>query len=173
MDFCKYFGKAAQMTAFFGLDGKGRDPFYFVCVVAAHRAFYSEKWSINGLVQEYGKFPVSGEKYRGDSLGSWSGMQKFLARNTEYSPERKQMLADLGIFHTTQDARWERQYQLLEAFVAEYGRLPKQKEQYHDEPLGIWCAMQKQRCKKESYPAERKAKLRDIGLIPGNSLSFF
>lgn len=56
MNECKYFGKAAQMTSFFDLDGKGRDPFYFVCVVAAHRAFYSEKWSINGLVQEYGKF---------------------------------------------------------------------------------------------------------------------
>ena len=128
---------------------------------------------LQAYVQEYGKFPVSGEKYSGYSLGSWSEMQKFLARNTEYPPERKQMLADLGLFHNTQDARWERQYQLLEAFVAEYGRLPKQKELYHGEQLGVWCAMQKQRCKKESYPASRKEKLRDIGLIQGNSLSFF
>lgn len=124
-------------------------------------------------VQEHHNFPTAGEKYRGYSLGNWSEMQKFLARNTDYDPERKQLLEDAGLFQTTQDARWERQYQLLEAFVAEYGRLPKQKEEYGGQRLGIWCTMQKQRCKKDSYPADRKAKLQEIGLIPRDGLSFF
>jgi hypothetical protein len=56
LEVCKYFGKVAQMTAFFGLDGKGRDPFYFVCVVAANCTYCGKKWTINGLVEEYGKF---------------------------------------------------------------------------------------------------------------------
>ena len=121
------------------------------------------------LLQEYvaeqGRFPVAKERYRGYNLGNWCDAQKFLARNTDYDADRVQKLTEIGLFSTTQDAKWERHFTLLEAFVEEYGRLPKQKEIYHGEQLGVWCAMQKQRAKKPQYPAERISKLRDIGLI--------
>ena len=124
-------------------------------------------------IAEYHHLPAVGEKYRGYGLGNWCEMQKFLARNTDYSAKRKQLLEDVGIFQATQDARWERQYALLQAFVAEYGRLPKQKEEYHGYRLGIWCTTQKQKCKNDNYPAERRAKLQAIGLIPQEGPSFF
>ena len=124
-------------------------------------------------VQEYHKFPIAKEQYHGLNLGNWCEMQKFLARNTEYPAERMQKLEEIGIFSTTQKAKWDRHYQLLQEFVAEYGRLPKQKEAYRDVKLGLWCTMQKQRYKKAGYLAEHRLKLQEIGLIPRDSLSFF
>ena len=124
-------------------------------------------------VQEHNKFPVAKEQYLGHNLGNWCEMQKFFARNTNYPPERLQKLEEIGIFSTTREAKWEKHYLLLQQFVAEYGRLPKQKESYQGVNLGLWCTMQKQRYKKDSYPEEHRTKLQDIGLLPRESLSFF
>ena len=120
---------------------------------------------LEAFLEEFGRFPAAKEQYQGYNLGNWCDAQKFLARNTEYDKDRMQKLTEIGIFSTTQDAKWEQHFALLEAFVAEYGRLPKQKELYHGEQIGVWCAMQKQRCKKPNYPAERIRKLTEIGLI--------
>ena len=120
---------------------------------------------LEAYVTEFGHFPAAREQYHDYNLGNWCDAQKFLARNTEYDAERVQKLTDIGLFSTTQDAKWERQYAMLESFVAEHGRLPKQKELYHGQQLGVWCAMQKQRAKKPQYPAERVQKLKDIGLL--------
>ena len=117
------------------------------------------------FVAKHHRYPVAKEQYLGYNLGNWCEAQKFLARNTAYPADRLQKLKEIGLFSTTQDAKWERQFAMLEDFVAEFGRLPKQKELYRGQQIGVWCAMQKQRAKKPNYPAERVQKLKEIGLL--------
>ena len=116
-------------------------------------------------VKENKKFPVGKEKYKNYNLGNWCEAQKFLSKEPAYPADRLQKLQEIGLFSTTVDAKWNRHYELLLEFVAEHGRLPKQKELYRGEQIGVWCAMQKQRGKKTQYPAERVQKLTEIGLL--------
>ena len=118
-------------------------------------------------VAEYHKFPVAKEVYKGYGLGTWCERQKFLSKNPDYPEERLQKLREIGIFSTTQDAKWERNYQLVLEFIEEYGRLPKQKESYRGERIGHWCTMQKMRYNSE----EKMEKLKQIGLLDNTQIT--
>ena len=60
---------------------------------------------------------------------------------------------------------WERNYQLLQEFIAEHGRFPKHREAYKGVNLGHWCLSQKQNAQSPSCDPERKEKLEAIGLL--------
>jgi hypothetical protein len=69
--------------------------------------------------------------------------------------------------------KWERNFALWEQFYNEFGRFPMQKDIYHDVKLGLWCANQRRDVAGDTCLPEREARLREIGLIPRDGLSFF
>ena len=133
---------------------------------------HNERWEHNfALLQEYyivyGYFPIDGVVYQGVRLGKWCANQKLLAKAGKCSVERLEKLQRCGLLDATRDAKWERQYALLQRFLAEYQRFPKRDEVYEGVQLGVWCAEQKRQRNRIRYSEERLQRLKAIGLIEG------
>ena len=131
---------------------------------------YNNRWNecFNLLVKflsEHHRFPQRGEQYEGVKLGTWCDRQKQRAKNPDYPQDRYDKLNELGLFDSTLDGQWHRNYALLERFVSEHHRFPKQKEQYEGVNLGYWCATQKQSAKNPDYPQDRFEKLKQLGFF--------
>ena len=134
------------------------------------------------FVEEYQRLPKQKEVYRGFNLGLWCTRQVQQAKNDGCSVMRRKKLEAVGLLKpkksdncddeaqhgsicSYRDQLWDARYQLLCAFVNEYGRLPHAKERYQDTAIGQWYATQKSKMKKEGYPQERKEKLSNLELL--------
>lgn len=67
------------------------------------------------------------------------------------------------IRRTLFDLKWESQYELLQGFLAENGRLPLSVESYHGVNVGRWLNEQKR--KKDALVPARRAMLENIGAL--------
>ena len=127
---------------------------------------------LKAFIAEHHRMPKVTEVYRGVNIGAWYAAQKGLLQSDDYPADRRAKIESLGITPATVQDDWEQHYQDLKDFIAEYHRLPKQKEEYHGFKIGLWCTRQVQRAKNESYSAERRKKLEDIGLLKENVNSY-
>ena len=133
---------------------------------------HQENWKHNfallqGYYAAYHTFPSADVVYQGVRLGKWCANQKLLAKAGKCSVERLEKLQRCGLLDATRDAKWERQYALLQRFLAEYQRFPKRDEVYEGVQLGVWCAEQKRQRNRIRYSEERLQRLKAIGLIEG------
>lgn len=117
------------------------------------------------FIAEKQRMPQVTEVYQGVNLGAWYSAQKGLLHSDTYPVERRAKIEALGITPATAQDDWEQHYQELQSFMAEYHRMPKQKEEYRGFKLGLWCTRQRQRAKLECYSAARRKKLEQIGLL--------
>lgn len=129
-----------------------------------------ERWEwwyqlLQEFMEKYGRVPKVTEVYQEQNLGTWYSRQKKLLQLETYPIVHREKLEALGIRKATVKEDWERHYQELCEFIAEYQRMPKQKEEYRGFKLGLWCTRQKQQAKKERYPIERRKKLEAVGLL--------
>ena len=131
---------------------------------------HNNNWEQNfALLHEYyiayHIFPGADVVYQGVRLGKWCANQKLLAKAGKCSVERLEKLQRCGLLDATRDAKWERQYALLQRFLAEYQRFTKRDEVYEGVQLGVWCAEQKRQRNQMRYSEERLQKLMTIGLL--------
>jgi len=115
------------------------------------------------FIAENNRVPHVGEVYKGVNIGSWVTKQKGFKN---LSPERHEKLTALGIFEDSIESKWDRAFSYLQAFVAEYHRLPHRSEVYQDFPVGIWVARVRGKAKKsENFPDVRRKKLESVGVF--------
>jgi DNA-binding TFAR19-related protein (PDSD5 family) len=98
--------------------------------------------------------------YRGLNLGSWVNTLRSV--KDKLTPERRQRLNDLGFVWDIKAYYWEKNFEALVAYKAEFGDcLVPQKFIYLGLKLGIWVSTQ--RSKKETLTPERIQRLNDLG----------
>lgn len=129
-------------------------------------ALWNKNFSLlEEFVAEYHHIPKENDRFRGANIGRWCHTQKHAAKHPDYPADRFRKLQEIGLFDPTSVAQWNQNFALLEQFVADYDRLPKMHEKYHNKNLGRWCNNQKEAAKKPNYPTERRQKLQAIGLL--------
>ena len=100
--------------------------------------------------------------YRGLNLGSWVNTLRSV--KDKLTPERRQRLNDLGFVWDANIYTWEKNFEALVAYKAEFGDcLVPDGFQYHGVSLGVWVS--KQRSKKENLTPERIQRLNDLGFV--------
>lgn len=111
----------------------------------------------------FGRLPGKYETYQGVNLGAWLAVQTAKLRNERqsFSDEQVKKLLDLGICVSD----WEKKCGLLEAFQAEYHRLPKYTETYGDVSIGRWLAHQRKTLDPLKH-ADRIERFERIGALP-------
>lgn len=92
--------------------------------------------------EEYDRFPISGEIYKGTKLGMWCDIQRHYYNNDRdcISEDRIAMLDSIGFIWSIHAYQWDKNFELLKEFKEEYGRMPSSNEDYKDVHLGMWCA---------------------------------
>lgn len=111
----------------------------------------------------YGRFPCKNEVFQGVNIGSWLAVQCAKLRNDpkSFSETQLKSLNDLGIFASD----WDKKCFLLESFKAEYGRLPKYTESYHEVNLGRWLANQRKSLDPDKH-SDRIDRFKSLGALP-------
>ena len=124
-------------------------------------------------VQEYRKihpdrWPAQKEEYLVDNnLGTWCSTQRTAYAQQKLSPERIQLLEDIGFMWDSLEAAWQEQYN----YVQEYRKIhpdrwPAQKEEYPvDNNLGTWCGRQRKAYTQQKLSPERIQLLEAIGFV--------
>lgn len=131
---------------------------------------YDEKWEqafllLQDFVKEHGRFPTARESYQGVNIGRWFVYQRNKMQSSTLPPEQQEKLDALkqGDFTSPPlQSQWDKTYQLLEAFVAEYHRLPKARESYRGVSIGRWYIYQKQQALSPAYPTQKLDKLEKL-----------
>ena len=139
----------------------------------ASRRIQEMKWEehyilLRSFIEEHHRFPQTQDVYNRVNIGKWYFAQKAKMKNPDYPEEHLEKLYALGITETSIKENWQQHFQLLEDFIKEYDRLPKQLEEYQGFKIGLWCARQKQQAKQSNYPEEYFEKLAKIGLFDSN-----
>ena len=131
---------------------------------------YDEKWEqtfllLQDFVKEHGRFPTARESYQGVNIGRWYVYQRNKMQSSTLPPEQQEKLDALkqGDFTSPPlQSQWDKTYQLLEEFVAEYHRLPKARESYRGVSIGRWYIYQKQQALSPAYPTQKLEKLEKL-----------
>lgn len=76
-----------------------------------------------------------------------------------------ELLAKVGLFDTSREQYWMESFALLQEFISENGRLPKERETYRGRSLGKWCKFQKARAGRGELSEARRQLLQETGLI--------
>lgn len=131
---------------------------------------FANQWDENyslllQFVSEHDRLPKVGEVYMDVNIGLWLANQKANAKSTNYPTERLDKLQKIGVFSATREANWEQKCSLVEQFVAEYHRLPKQKEEYHGVNIGTWLSANIRPEKLETMSEEKRRRLEAIGAL--------
>ncbi len=125
------------------------------------------KWERNyalvqGFRDAFGRLPDKNEFFRGVNIGAWLNLQvtKLRKEHHVFTQEQQEKLYDLGIFVSD----WDKKFNLLKDFMAEYHRPPKYEEVYREIHIGRWLAYQRKALKPHKH-ADRIKSLKQIGAI--------
>ena len=98
------------------------------------------------------------------SLGNWITEQRTEFRKGYLTKEREILLQTLGLSFNIYDESWKYKFGLLCEYKNEFGNTNIEKRaKYKNEPLGFWCAAQRQDKKDGKLSADREQCLLDIG----------
>jgi superfamily II DNA or RNA helicase len=139
------------------------------CLVVERATSQWHEWLglLQAFVAEFGRLPKQAESYRGVKLGEWCYKQRVNYRKGILAAERIAALEGVSGWKWVVSeahvgdpaARWAMMLSLLQAFVAEFGRVPRQAEQYRGVKLGKWCGRQRENYRKGKLSAEQVAAL--------------
>lgn len=103
---------------------------------------------------------------RNDKLyGPWLTRQRTARRNGKLSPDREQLLDELGVDwepNNTAEQSWDKKFNMLLEYEKEHGSLDVPQAHCF---LGAWVAKQRQLKKKGKLLPERERRLVDIGFV--------
>ncbi|RQR09924.1 helicase associated domain-containing protein, partial [Burkholderia stagnalis] len=100
----------------------------------------------------------------GVRLGEWCSNQRTLRRMGELPEERVSRLESLGFNWSPLDGKFERNFALLERYVAEHGHADVPGSYVKDGvKLGGWCIQQRQLRRRGDLPEERVSRLESLG----------
>ena len=124
-------------------------------------------------VQEYRKihpdtWPQASEEYPVDNnLGSWCANQRTAYTQQKLSPERIQLLEDIGFMWDPLEAAWQEQYNYVQEYRKTHpDRWPQAREEYPvDNNLGKWCARQRTAYTQQKLSPERIQLLEALGFM--------
>ena len=121
---------------------------------------------LKAYTQEFGVFPAYQTQYKGVSLGDWLTKQKSSEKAGTLSRERKELLESTGFsFKDSHEERWQKNFELLKAYIQEFGVFPSQKIRYKGFALGAWLRDQKSQIKAGTLSYSRKHALEDAGFV--------
>ena len=126
-----------------------------------------DKWNdafelLKEFVNEFRRFPSSGEKYKDNNIGNWCKRQRYEYKQNNLNPDRIEKLKSIGFKFEYEDP-WYKRFKILEEFVNEFGRLPSSNEKYKNDPIGSWCSTQRYEYKQEKLIDEKIELLKSIG----------
>ncbi|WP_454909824.1 Helicase associated domain protein [Variovorax gossypii] len=120
----------------------------------------SERWfeELAAYKREHGNCNVPRSS---GGLGEWVSKQRRAANRPGYPEDRRAQLDALGFEWTVRDTAWERRYEELAAYEQVHGHCNV--PHGYDGGLGRWVANQRFAAKKNSYPEERRVRLKALG----------
>lgn len=111
-------------------------------------------------VAKYGRLPQHREEVQGVALGRWVTDQRTLYRQGVLDPECVAALEAVPMFSWEPlDEFWVEHMEALRAYVAEFGALPKKREQPNGVALGEWVQRQRKARKNDTLAPEKVAAL--------------
>lgn len=128
-----------------------------------------EKWEehyrvLLDFISEFDCFPSSYEVYKDFHIGRWCLQQRNSSVKDRMPQDRYEKLEKIGLFACSRYASWDRNFQLLLAYKAQFGCFPKAKEMYKGVNLGRWYNKQKMALLDQSLSRDKAEKLLALGV---------
>lgn len=134
---------------------------------------YGDLWMekfelLERFIKENNRLPRSGDIYEGTDIYWWLNHQKLKLKNNELDEKylKKFESINVSLLESSMSVKevWERNFELLQRFIGEYGRYPYNGEKYGDVDLYAWIIRQKEKQKNHELEDEYADKLKGLNI---------